>query len=111
MSFHKDHIFPQDIFKWRSLEDAGYSVDKRLKYSELKDRIGNLQLLRADENQSKLNSPFCDWITTRDSSFKEKHLIPDDPELYKLENFEHFVSQREILIRSRLELLFGTVEQ
>lgn len=107
MQFHKDHIFPQDTFKWKNLEDRGFDSDVCLKFVNLKDNIGNLTLLLERENIEKRNKPFEDWIKTRDESFLDKHLIPKDKELWKLENFGSFIDARNKLIKNRLIQLFG----
>jgi len=107
MQFHKDHIFPQDTFKGKNLEDRGFDSDVCLKFVNLKDNIGNLTLLLERENIEKRNKPFEDWIKTRDESFLDKHLIPKDKELWKLENFESFIDARNELIKNRLIQLFG----
>ena len=106
--FHQDHIFPQSMFTPAKLEQSGLTSEKQMAYRTLFNRIGNLQLLRGDENMEKLNKPFDEWLQTRHESAKEKHLIPDDPDLYRFENFEEFVSAREELIRERLRTLFAT---
>ena len=111
MTYHQDHIFPQDLFKMKKLESAGFSREKIISYTGLRDQIGNLQLLLSDENPKKTNMPFEEWITTRDTNFKRRHLIPDNPDLYKFENFDKFVIEREKLIKHRLEQFFGPVEQ
>jgi len=107
MQFHKDHIFPQDTFKWKNLTDRGFTSDVCAKFINLKDNIGNLTLLVDRENSEKRNKPFEDWIKTRDKSFLDKHLIPEDKELWKLENFEGFIDARNELIKNRLIQLFG----
>jgi hypothetical protein len=71
------------------------------------NRVGNLELLLAEENQEKSGQPFESWVTTRDDSFKNRHLIPDDPNLLRFERFADFVSAREKLIRARLTKLFA----
>jgi hypothetical protein len=106
--FHQDHIFPQQMFYPATMKQAGYSNDIWYKYYELKDKVGNLELLLPHENQEKSDQPFDKWITTRDPTFRKRHLIPDEPELWRFENFEGFVKKREELIKSRLKLLFGT---
>ena len=109
MNYHKDHIFPQDMFKWRNMKSQGYTIDQSSHYDGIKDYIGNLMLLHSEENLEKSNQPFEQWITTRDQSFKRRHLIPNDPELYKFENFESFVVERDNLVKNRLQELFGPV--
>jgi len=110
MSFHRDHIFPQDMFDWDNMREAGFNNDQWYKYYMLKDRIGNLELLLPAENQEKSNLPFHEWIKTRDTGFKKRHLIPDKPELWRFENFEQFIQGREILIKERLLQLYGAPE-
>jgi hypothetical protein len=107
MSYHQDHIFPSDLFKRKNLEKAGIDGDAAERMEELKNRIGNLTLLIATENIEKSNTPFNEWLPTRDAAFKKRHLIPDDPALYKLERFEEFLSAREELIKRRINALFA----
>ena len=92
------------------MKKAGYGDDLWSKYSNLKDKIGNLELLLPHENQEKSDQPFEKWITTRDTSFKQRHLIPNNPDLWKFENFEGFIDERERLIVERLDKLFGSLD-
>jgi uncharacterized protein with ParB-like and HNH nuclease domain len=107
MTFHQDHIFPQSLFKPKSLEAAGLDTSQINQYRLKMNRIGNLQLLLAEENTAKLDKPFEEWITTRDDGFKKRHLIPDVPELWKLERFNDFIEARKKLIAARLKKLFA----
>lgn len=109
MSYQRDHIFPQSLFTRKSLEESGIPQTEWYNFY-MRDYISNLELLSPQENQEKSGIPFDEWIKTRDSSFKKKHLIPDDPELYKLENFNKFVEERDKLITDRLFQLFGPPE-
>jgi hypothetical protein len=95
------------MFSKKVLEKASFSTEKYYRYLSLKDRLGNLELLSSEENQEKSDQPFENWITTRDTTFKSRHLIPDKPELWKFEKFEEFFIERETLIFNRLEKLFG----
>ncbi len=107
ITHHQDHIFPQSMFGLKGLKDAGFGRGRINCYRELKDRLGNLQLLLAHENQEKQDRPFDKWITTRDRRFKDRHLIPDDPALWTLDRFDDFIKAREKLIATRLKQLFG----
>jgi len=108
---HQDHIFPQKLFKVKHLKEMAFDKDKIERLRSLYNRIGNLQLLNEDENLAKSGKEFGDWITTRDQSFKARHLIPDDSELYKLEHFEEFLDAREQLITERLKSIFKIDEK
>ncbi len=71
------------------------------------DRVGNLQLLRSDENIEKSALPFRSWITGRDRDFLARNLIPDAPDLWDVTQLPEFVRAREQLIRERLMQLAG----
>jgi hypothetical protein len=102
MSFHKDHIFPQALFRWKHLEDIG-----KTEWYYTKDRLANLALLLSHENVGKSDESFDKWIQTRDKEFVKRHLIPSAPSLWKEGRFADFMQEREKLIRARLETLFG----
>ena len=80
---------------------------KRLPVVDAKDRLGNLTLLIASENVEKSNITFDQWLPTRDKAFKTRHLIPDHPSLYKINRFLDFLSARDELIKSRLNVLLA----
>ena len=75
-------------------------------YQNICNKIANLELLTQQENLEKLNKPFDEWIMSRDVSFKKRHLIPENAELWKFENFEQFIEEREKLIADRLDTVF-----
>ncbi|CAN5146608.1 DUF262 domain-containing protein [soil metagenome] len=108
MQFHQDHIFPQSLFSPVKLAEFGLSPDQQMRYRTLFNRVGNQQLLSANENLEKLNKPFDEWLQTRHPSARERHLIPDKPAFYGFSHFEEFVTAREDLIRQRLTNLFTT---
>ena len=105
--YHQDHIFPKSMFTWSYMKEHGFSREQFNTYGRLRDFVSNLELLVFHENQEKLDMPFDKWIGTRDASFKKRHLIPDEPELWKFENFERFVDARELLIAERLFRILG----
>lgn len=105
ISYHQDHIFPQSLFK--NLDKDAYYLSKQHRFLTKMNSIGNLQLLISHENEAKLNKPFDEWISTRDAGFKKRHMIPEDPSLWKFERFDDFVSAREALISERLTKLFS----
>jgi hypothetical protein len=78
-------------------------VDRWDHYRELRDRLGNLELLLAHENEEKSDKAFGEWISTRDQTFRQTHLIPEEDELLDLRRFDKFVEAREVLIRERLQ--------
>jgi len=92
MDKHEDHIFPRDLFK----------QDLR-SYREDRDVLGNLTLLLARENEEKNKMPFDQWIQTREPAFRQRHLIPDDPQLWRVQAYPEFLEQRTRLVRERLQ--------
>jgi len=106
MQVHQDHIFPQSLFTAASMNAAGIASDQQVRYLEMVNRIGNLELLLSHENEEKSNKDFSTWLATRDQGFKKRHLIPDDLDLLRFERFEEFIAEREKLIRQRLDTLF-----
>lgn len=106
-AYHQDHIFPRSLFSPKRLENSGLTPEKQARYQGLVDRVGNLQLLLAQENQEKSDQDFQQWLTTRDAGFRRRHLIPEDDGLLKFEKFEEFVLAREGLIRDRLKRLLA----
>ena len=87
LSFHQDHIFPQDHFKPQYMKNAGLSYDQQQQYKEMMNHLGNLQLLSSTENLEKSNQDFITWLATRDTNFRKKYLIPDDNSLLAFDRF------------------------
>jgi hypothetical protein len=106
-----DHIFPQSLLK--SVRDVNGESGHRniLHYHwEQRDQIANLMLITAEENgfSGKCDTPPEQWFSpSRFTSKKAQeaylnlHLIPKDPELWKLKNFDKFVEARKELIATR----------
>jgi hypothetical protein len=105
--FQQDHIVPQSLFQKKHFEELGFAEERRTKYLELRDLIGNLELLTESENQQKSAQEFEPWLATRSDDFRQTHLIPEDDALLDFDHFEEFVAARERLITNRLLSLFG----
>jgi len=92
-----DHIFPSAILKSR-----GYNRDNRLKY-QLAQELTNRALLTQTANRKKSDNSAEEYL----SSIKEmspgalqKQCIPDDENLWKLDNFEEFLDERRSTLAS-----------
>lgn len=103
----QDHIFPKSLFDDENPAFKKLSPEQKSRYLSLVNRIGNLELLLDHENNKKRATPFDEWIETRDVSFHQRHLIPEDDSLLRFENFEQFVQAREIMIVERLRIVTG----
>lgn len=110
IQYHQDHIFPSSLLDEKSLRNEGIDREKAEQFEAQADRLANLQLLTARENEAKQDSPFEDWLETRDESFYDRHLIPTNPETHHISNFDQFLEQRSELIREELQSVLGLVE-
>ena len=99
-----DHIIPQASVDKKSLEGAGHSATRVTEIMEASQKLGNLQFLLARENNEKRDLPFSHWVETRDEGFLERHCLPQDKSLWRVENLPEFVSAREKLIEKRIKL-------
>lgn len=103
--YELDHIFPTSQLQRDVLVDEhGMSIEKAERLDDLRSSIGNLQLIRAGENRSKSDKLPVDWLETRQEEYLEKHFIPAEKKLWKLDNALEFIEQREeILIKELLQ--------
>jgi uncharacterized protein with ParB-like and HNH nuclease domain len=107
VTHHQDHIFPRSLFTAATFDSLGIDADTRWRYLELRDSIGNLQLLTAKENLEKSNLNTAEWFESRDTSFKNRHLIPSLND-YSFDKFLDFVSERKTLLRGRMKAVLGS---
>jgi hypothetical protein len=94
-----DHIFP-----YSALRDNGYPVENRFKYA-LAQELTNRAVLTRVENRSKSATAAFDYLTAVRANFPgalEKQCIPDDPELWKIQNFEAFLDERRSILAGEL---------
>lgn len=94
-----DHIFPYSILK-----QNGYSQNIPKKY-QLAQEITNRAVLTATENRIKSNSHAEDYLNQVVQKFPKalsKQVIPEDRELWKLENFELFLDKRRGMLAKEL---------
>lgn len=102
-----DHIFPQSLLK-RVKQINPATGRKNLKYDARdRDQIANLMLLTAKENgySRKGDKQPSEWFADKDEAYLDMHLIPKDPELWKLENYEKFIEERKKLILDKFKYM------
>lgn len=102
-----DHIIPQADAQRNVLRGRNIPEYRVVEILDSVDRLGNLQLLRADENGEKSDRPFKSWITGRRRDFHELNMIPDRLDLCDVLSLPDFVREREKLIRGRILELLG----
>lgn len=92
---HVDHIFPKSLLK-NKFSDS------------LINNIGNLQILSSNDNESKNNILFDEWINTRDEIYSDKNYLPLNKGLYKIENFEQFIEERTKILYSEFNKIINS---
>lgn len=108
-----DHIFPQSLLRTVKVENPETGKRNMLKYyADSRDQIANCMLLTAEENGAggKRDIPPDQWFADKSSDYLNMHLIPNDPELWKLENFEAFIEARKKLIVDKFAYMLHTEE-
>lgn len=62
-----------------------------------RDQLANCMLLTMAENGpgGKSDTPAEEWFAEKDEAYLDMHLIPRDPNLWKLDRFEDFVQARQ----------------
>jgi len=102
-----DHIFPQSALKEVKVQnpETGRMVMKYL--GAARNQLANCMLLTREENGAggKRDTLPEIWFNGKDSDYLERHLIPTNPALWKMEKFEDFVEERKKLIRGRFKTL------
>ena len=103
-----DHIFPQS--KLRKVKEKNPDTDRMdlMKYKQRKrDQIGNCMLLTAEENSAgeKSDKSPEEWFVGEHATeeYLNMHLIPEDKELWKIENYDRFIEERNKLILEKFK--------
>lgn len=103
-----DHIFPYSL-----LRDNGYNQNNRLKYSYAQE-ITNRAVLTQVANRTKSNSMTEDFLNLAAEKFPNAlklQCIPEDRELWKLENFELFLEKRRSLLATELNTFLNGITE
>ena len=100
--YNEDHIYPKTTFTEKKLRQMGLTGEQIEFALANYNTIANLELLTESENKRKNDAPFNEWITGRDTSFKERHCIPDGMD-YTYDNFKTFIERRKKILHDALE--------
>lgn len=95
----KDHIFP-----YSELKKIGYGKENRVKYA-LAQELTNRAILTQFANRTKSATMADDYLTTVKSRYPtalELQSVPENKELWKIENYEDFLSARRKMLAERL---------
>lgn len=103
-----DHIFPQSQLKTIKIPNPETGKLNMLRYKAAdRDQIGNCMLLKAAENGAGGKTDILpeEWFADKDEAYLDLHLIPKDPSLWKLKNFEKFVEARKQMILEKFDYM------
>ena len=102
-NFHKDHLHPDD-----SYDEMSIKLQEKYPYW-MYNSIVNLQMLDANENESKGKIPLKKWVnkelkkTNNIKQFFDAHIIPDID--LSLSNFDEFYQKRKEMLSKKLKAL------
>jgi hypothetical protein len=95
----QDHIFP-----YSKLKQIGYGQENRIKYA-LAQELTNRAFLTQVANRSKSASQAVDYLAEVKLKFPQalaQQCIPENPELWKIENYELFLEERRKMLATNL---------
>jgi len=105
-----DHIFPQSKLKPIRKPHPETGKMALTKYPKaMRDQLANCMLLTADENGRGGKTDILPevWFADKDEAYLNRHLIPRDKELWKLDNFEAFIEARKMMIKAKFKYLLA----
>lgn len=109
-----DHIFPQSLLRTVKMVNPHTGKKNLMRYREAERNIlANCMLLTAAENGSggKTDIPPAKWFAGKDAAYLDKHLIPHDPQLWELDQYDAFVQARKQLIRDKFTYLLVNAQK
>jgi hypothetical protein len=95
----KDHIFPSS-----ELKKVGYGRENRVKYA-LAQELTNRAILTQVANRTKSATMAEEYLAMVKSSFPKAlalQSVPENEELWKIENYEDFLAERRKMLAERL---------
>jgi hypothetical protein len=102
----RDHIFP-----YSKLKEVGYGEGNRVKYA-LAQELTNRAFLTQVGNRSKSAAHAADYLAEVKQRFPkalELQCIPEDPELWKIENYELFLEERRKMLAMNLNVFLDKI--
>ena len=105
-----DHVFPQRALKTVKSPNPNTGKMDIMKYREGdRNQLANCMLLTAAENGAggKSDTPPDEWFKDKDKAYLDRHLIPRDQTLWKLDRFEDFITERKKLIKAKFAYLLS----
>ena len=101
-----DHIFP-----YSQLKKAGYGFGNRVKYA-LAQEFTNRAILTQIANRGKSDTSAADYLANVQEKFPkalELQCIPQDQDLWKIENYEEFLNERRKILAEHLNAFLNKI--
>lgn len=102
----RDHIFP-----YSKLKEIGYGEDNRVKYA-LAQEMTNRAILTQVANRKKFDTNAMDYLTSVKTKFPkalELQCIPENQDLWKIENYEQFLDERRKTLANHLNTFLNKI--
>ena len=102
----RDHIFP-----YSKLKEVGYGEGNRVKYA-LAQELTNRAILTQVANRTKSATHAADYLTSVKAKFPkalELQCIPQDEDLWKIENYEQFLEERRKMLAKNLNVFLEKI--
>jgi hypothetical protein len=102
----RDHIFP-----YSKLKEVGYGEGNRVRYA-LAQELTNRAILTQVANRSKSAAHASDYLAEVKLKFPKAldlQCIPDNPELWKIENYEEFLEERRKILAKSLNAFLDKI--
>lgn len=102
----RDHIFP-----YSKLKEVGYGEGNRVKYA-LAQELTNRAILTQVANRTKSATHAADYLAGVKVKFPkalELQCIPEDAELWKIENYEQFLEARRKMLAEHLNAFLDKI--
>jgi hypothetical protein len=101
-----DHIFPQSLLRKIKISNPRTGRKDLLKFREAdRNQLANCMLLSKEENGAggKGDTPPHEWFAGKSKEYLQRHLIPDNKDLWVVDRFEEFIEERKKLIQDKFK--------
>lgn len=103
LSLDVDHIFPEkQLTKGRLLNNHDITESEAERFVANRQHPANKELLPPSVNKSKGDTDGGVWLGTRTDTYFDKHLIPTDSDLHRVEEYDAFLEERSTLLEDRI---------
>lgn len=109
-----DHVFPQSALKKVKETNPRTGRLDLMKYREAdRNQLANCMLLTQQENGAggKSDTLPGDWFSTKNEAYLDMHLIPREPALWNIDQYERFIEERKRLLLEKFAFLLSVPQR